>query len=124
MAEKEVTAQASELPKEAIMLKYTFTEEEILALGQDSARTTREIHNKKTELDSIKKEYAGEIKAMEAEVDLLSQHINNGFKMDRVTCVKKQVGRFMHYWTQDQNPDVDDPVAKKPMTSGHQYTAL
>ena len=105
------------------MLKYNFTDEELLVLGQDAAQMVRDIINKKEELDTIKKEYAAEIKNMQAKVDLNSEHITNGFKMELVWCVYMDTSTHRQYWTEDQNPDVDEPVKTKMLQPGHQYTA-
>ena len=106
------------------MLKYTFTDEEVLAIGQESAQLVRDIVNKKAELDAIKKQYAAEIKEMNAKVDLYSEHITNGFKMERVACRYMEDSTHRRYWTEDMNPDLDDPVHSKLIQQGHQYTAL
>lgn len=120
---KKKTAQADQLPIESIMLKYTFTDEEVMQLGQESAQMTRDVVNKKAELDVIKKEYMADIKDMEAKVDLNAEHITNGFKMERVQCRFSESAVNRMYWTEDQNPDIDDPVHSKPLPKGHQYSS-
>jgi len=121
---KKKTAQADQLPIESIMLKYTFNDDEILALGQQSAQMVRDIVNKKNELDAIKKEYMAEIKELNAKVDLTAEHITNGFKMERVSCRFTEDSTHRRYWTEDQNPDIDPPVHQKAVQQGHQYSAL
>ncbi len=113
-----------DMPKQLIMLKYTFTEEETLKLGQESAQTSRDIVNKKAELDTIKKEYMAEIKHMEAQVDLMAEHITNGFKMERVSCIYRDTDTHRLFWTPDLDPEMDEPVKKEKLQQGHQYSAI
>ena len=115
-----------EIPNEKILLKYEFSAKELSELGVQMAEGNRELIKLGDELAAIKKEYGAQQKRIQSEIDLLSEHITNGFKMERVECVRvvDHANKKIKYFTLDQDPEKDDPVKEKEIQNGHQFKAL
>lgn len=67
-------------------LKYTFTKDELLVHARELGRTTHEIQRHENQLDAIKKELNAKISSLEAQRNVLSNHVTNGYEMRQVDC--------------------------------------
>lgn len=73
--------------KENYNFQYFFTEEELKAKSKQLAKSCAELDSIEDELKTVKAQFKSRTEAKQAEVNLLSNHINNGHEWLFKTCV-------------------------------------
>jgi len=68
------------------LLKYQFTHDELHQKGVDLARMNSEMLALDNEKKSVVADFKAKIEGKTAEVELTSNHINNGYEYRRIEC--------------------------------------
>jgi len=68
------------------LLKYAFTHDELHQKGVDLARMNSEMLSLDNEKKSIVADFKAKIEGKTAEIELVSNHINNGYEYRRIEC--------------------------------------
>lgn len=79
-----VNSKETKLCKE--FLKHDFTQDEILEKGTELARINAEKNGIENEKKAVTSSFKAKIDAKDAEIQELSNHINNGFEHRYVQC--------------------------------------
>lgn len=68
-------------------LKYSFTQDEILSKGSELARINSEAASIENEKKSITSQFKAKLDEKTAQIEVISNHINNGYEHRYVDCV-------------------------------------
>jgi len=68
-------------------VKHTFTPDEKNNLGQRLAQAFGDLHNIEAEFDQVKADYKAKLTKQEADMQMVSTNIVNGFEMRNERCV-------------------------------------
>lgn len=80
--------------QERVEHKHVFSEDEILQVSRELAKKNRDFASLEDEKKAAMAEYKAKMDAVHSEVNLLSQHVTNGYKHVRILCeVKKNTSR-------------------------------
>lgn len=104
------------LIQDNIFVRYEYTDQEKLAIGQKFAQANSQITTLKANLKAITSDYKSKIQGHEAEVGASTEQINSGFEMREMKCnvLHNRDARppFKAYYRADNG----EFVRKDPMT--------
>lgn len=72
---------------EICKVRFDFPDHELVGLGRQMVRCSRQIEALQNELASIKKDYASRVEKVEVERSRISQILDDGYEMRDVECV-------------------------------------
>src|SRR5688572_3123074 len=83
---KKLPAELVTKSKEMHNIRYAFTPEELSEKSKQMATAVHEKNGLADELKTIKSEYKAKTDAKDATINLMSNHITNGYEMRNVEC--------------------------------------
>lgn len=72
---------------EDVQLKHNLTDKETADLARTQAQSLDKLRTAKTELESVKKDYAGRIALAEAEIQAVSAKVHTGWELRNIRCL-------------------------------------
>lgn len=84
---KEETADMQDRKVETHYLAFKFSDAEVLSLGRDLAKLQQDLEDAETAKAALTSEFAGKIKTMKKELELLARKVRDGFEFRHIKCV-------------------------------------
>ncbi len=86
--DKDEEAVEKNIERDEVMslLKCDFSQEELLEISRDMTQKMYAREIKQGELDSIKKQYNGEISTLDEEIKTKQRHVHDGYEFRAIPC--------------------------------------